>query len=226
MSNLLKITSPETEKRLANNLHYLIKSQGLSESDVAQALEIPVMTVRRIISGETTDPRISTLKLLADYFKVTIDALIESQDELTLNLVRKNKPLFVPILDWETAEKSPSLKGINLANWLEWQPIHYPDANEIDQNSFALKSLPSMYPRFPKGTLFIIAPTIRPSDGDIVLIRIKDNGEISLKELIIDPPEKKLASIIDATQINLYSEKKYEVLGVVTLTLLFTKRNT
>ena len=66
----LKITKTQIQ-RLADNLQSLMKTRNISENDISKTLDIPVMTVRRIVSGETTDPRISTLKLFADYFNIT-----------------------------------------------------------------------------------------------------------------------------------------------------------
>lgn len=224
MMNTLIDAEPKTNY-LARNLAYLLKNRGVSEMDIAQALAIPVMTVRRIVSGETLDPRISTLKMIADYFQVPVDALMESPDLPTLKLASVNKHIFVPILDWAYPEQITSFNKNHRATWTAWQPIYYPDAQHMDQDAFALKSLPSMYPRFPKGTLFVIAPHIKPFDGDKILIQVKKNKEISLKEFIIDPPEKKIASIIQDTHTYPFDEKQYTILGVVILTLLFTKRD-
>lgn len=223
MNTFVKQT--ESDNKLAHNLDYLLKRRGITDNEIAQALGFPLMTIRRIVSGETADPRISTLKLIADYLNVSIDLLIETPNTTNLNLAQKNKPLFVPVLDWATAENITSFKDIELTFWPEWQPIHYP-TNEIHPDAFALKSLPSMYPKFPKGTLFILSPHLKPSDGDMVLIRLRQNKEIALKELMLDPPEKKLASLVDASHVIDFKEENYAVLGVVVLTLLFPKRNT
>jgi transcriptional regulator with XRE-family HTH domain len=59
-----------------------------------------MMTIRRLLSGETTDPRISTLKLIADYFGVSIDSLIEKGNLAASSNFGKARPLFVPKLNW------------------------------------------------------------------------------------------------------------------------------
>src|SRR3989344_2202580 len=90
-------------KKLAKNLQMLLNEHQVTEGEIAQSLAIPVMTVRRLVSGETTDPRISTLKLMADYFNVSIDSLIEDNTSNSISLMSKSMPQFVPILDWNTA---------------------------------------------------------------------------------------------------------------------------
>ena len=104
----LSITKSQIEK-LSENLQRLLKEHRVSENTIAQALGIPVMTVRRIVSGETTDPRISTLKLLADYFSVFVDSLIDENGH-SMSAISKNAPRFIPVFDWKTAENIKSAK--------------------------------------------------------------------------------------------------------------------
>lgn len=62
-------------KDLSNNLSLLMKENNVSESDLARALSLPYNTIHRLISGHTTDPRVSTLKSIAAYFNVSLDCL-------------------------------------------------------------------------------------------------------------------------------------------------------
>lgn len=221
----LKITKSQIE-RLASNLRALLTQHHITENEVAQALNIPHMTVRRLASGETTDPRISTLKLIADYFKITVDSLISDQENKPTVLRHKNMPKFVPVLDWIIATKIRTIKDIDLTTWKKWQPVTLNSNISISDTAFALESRPSMHSRFPQGTLFIIEPNITSSDGDIVLLRIKDTNELSLRELMIDPPEKQLYPIVPGSNVLVYSENAYDIIGVVVLTLLYNRRIT
>jgi transcriptional regulator with XRE-family HTH domain len=82
---------------ISENLGYLMKRKNTTESKIAQELNIPVMTVRRLLSGETTDPRVFTLKRLADYFDVSIDALIGINQLTPHELNNPTKPLLIPV---------------------------------------------------------------------------------------------------------------------------------
>ena len=63
--------------KLQTNLQRLMTHhQVKSGSDLARQLDIPAPSINRILSGQVTDPRCSTLLLLGDYFKVTIDQLL------------------------------------------------------------------------------------------------------------------------------------------------------
>lgn len=218
----LKITKSQIQT-LAHNLRALLKQRDFSESEVAEQLGLPVMTIRRIVSGETTDPRISTLKLIADFFEVTIDSLIDTASKATPS-TPKNKPLFVPVLDWATAAKTLSIEDLDLTSWQDWHPVILGDQYSENHSVFALKTRPSMQPRFPVGTLLIIDPNETPTDGDIVLVKLKKEKELSLRELVIDPPKWQLQPIIPGSEILFYEKSQHKIVGVVILTMLFARK--
>lgn len=211
-------------KNLARNLKLLLNEYNISEGTVAQALNIPVITIRRIVSGETADPRISTLKQIADYFNVNVDSLIKNNAEKSIALMNKNTPTFIPVLNWELISRIQSINELDLKNWKEWHPIAAIEKYTFSQNVFALESRPSMQPRYPIGTLFIIEPHENPTDGDIVLIKIKEDSDISLRELVIDPPLWRLQPIVNGSEAISFDKNKYIIIGVVVLTMLYTKK--
>ncbi|GGI82721.1 LexA family transcriptional regulator [Legionella impletisoli] len=206
---------------IAENLRDLFKAKKITESKVAQDLNIPVMTIRRLLSGETTDPRVFTLKTLADYFNVTIDNLLEQNESGTYRLSYQAKPLFIPVFDWSNAA---NYDQINLQTWESWIPVTLGGKENISPKAFALESRPSMYPRFQQGTIFVIDPELTPLDGDIVLINILHDQELTLRELLIDPPLWQLHSINNATPPLNFAKEEHQVIGVVVLTLFYNRK--
>lgn len=220
MKNLDTQTMEQTQiNSIAKNVSALLKIHAVSESELARSLNTSVMTVRRIISGETEDPRISTIKLIADYFNVSIDSLLEDQGNQSINVMEKKTTRFVPILNWSTLETIDSIADSDLSEWNEWYPI-VSKHNEISPKTFALESRPSMQPRFPHGTLFIINPNETPIDGDIILIKMVLEKELSLRELRIDSPKWQLQPIITGSETLFFDKQKHNIVGVVVLTIL------
>lgn len=211
-------------KTLAKNLRMLLEVHQVTENEIAQSLNIPVMTVRRLVSGETTDPRISTLKLMADYFKVSIDSLIEDNAFNSIASMGKAAPQFIPVLNWQTIKDINSTNDINLKTWKEWHPIVFGDQFLLGNNAFALESRPSMQPRFPIGTLFVIDPNETPRDSDVALIKMKTDGSISLRELIIDSPRWQLSPIVSGSETLFYDESQHRIMGIVVLTILQARK--
>ena len=226
MNTIVRIEINEQHiDKIAKNMRSLLDEHRITENEVAQSLNIPVMTIRRLVSGETTDPRISTLKLIADFFNISIDSLIEDNTSKSMVLMSKATPQFVPVLDWKTATIIKSIKDIDLKTWKEWHPIVLGEQTPLGNNAFALESRPSMQPRFPVGTLFIIDPNEVPRDGDIVLIKMKTDGNLSLRELIIDVPRWQLQPIVLGSETFFYDEIQHTIVGVVVLTMLYKRKN-
>lgn len=211
----------EQRSKISENLRYLMKLKNTTENKIAQELNIPAMTVRRLLSGETTDPRISTLKILADYFQVPIDALIGTNTFSQQELINQSTRLFIPLFDWEQAK---NIAALDLKRWSAWVPVTIGKSEKISKEAFALESRPSMYPPFQIGTIFILDPVLKPSDGDLVLIKLIKDNILTLKELRIDPPEWQLYSINHGSSILRFSKKNHEIVAVVFLTLFYNRK--
>src|SRR3989338_4542890 len=99
---LLKKPSHST---LTEQLQQLIATQGLNEADLARKTNIPQPTLHKILAGKTADPRASTLKILADYFNISVDQLISGtslHQRLALTETQS-----VPIISWQDCIRSP-----------------------------------------------------------------------------------------------------------------------
>ena len=213
------------QKLIAENVSALLKKNNLTANQLAQILGIPRMTVSRLISGVTEDPRISTLKIIADYFNISIDLLIRENQKNTLVPSKKVRSYSVPKITWEVLSTLDNIGEINLESWSDWQSISLNDNDSISKKTFAIESRPSMYPRFPKGTLFIIDPTVKPTDGDIALIRLKENNEFTLRELIIDPPNWRLSPLVTYSETINFSSDSHEIIGVSLITMLYNTKH-
>jgi SOS-response transcriptional repressor LexA len=206
---------------LAENLTTLMKKGGITDRQLSDSIGVPHMSIWRLTSGDTTDPRISTLCALADFFKTSIDALIgRAPDDKT---TKGNEPNFIPVLDWQIAADINTCK-IDYDSWSKWHPIPKKENFKLSNSAFALESKPFMKPRFPSGTVLIIDPDISPIDGDVVLVKILESKELTLRDLIIDPPEWQFKSITNNSNELIYNKKSHEILGVVVLTMLYASR--
>jgi len=210
----------DTTNYIANNLATLLKLNHLTVNQLAQHIGLPMMTVRRLISGETEDPRISTLKLLANYFDLTVDHLI-NHDQRHLVSMKKTKSYLIPKLNWDTLPETLNNHEWISSDFNEWQSISLDDSFHIGQHAFALESRPSMFPRFPKGTVFIIDPSTTPTDGDVILIKIKHSNTYTLRELIIDPPDWHLSPLVSDSHAMSFSKDEHEIAGVCLLSILY-----
>jgi SOS-response transcriptional repressor LexA len=175
-----------------------------------------------LLSGETTDPRISTLSIIAEYFAISVDELT-AQDLTRMANLDQPKPRFVPIVNWEQAASMQSVQDLDLAHWSSWQSIPGKSPEALSRHVFALESRPSLYSRFPKGAIFIIDPDVKPLDGDTVLVKICAEDELTLREMYVDPPERKLQSLIPGVSALVFNPKEHVIVGVNMSTILFNR---
>ncbi|MDX1838849.1 helix-turn-helix domain-containing protein [Legionella taurinensis] len=206
---------------IAQNLSELMVIRNTTETKVAQELNIPVMTIRRLLSGETTDPRVYTLKTVADYFGVTVDTLLAPNSKTNPHHLNHSRPTFVPVFDWDTAKNAGA---VDLKKWKEWLPITIEKNQSLSAQAFALESRPSMYPRYSPGTVFVFDPELTPADGDLVLVNLRENNELTLRGLYIDPPEWELHPINQGAPILKFDKNAHEIVAVVFLTLFFNRK--
>ena len=206
---------------ISRNLTMLIRLKKTSEARVAQDLNIPTMTIRRLLSGETTDPRISTLKTIASYFNISMDALVGSEQLMPQAINQPSKPIFIPVFDWDNVNNKET---IDLNQWKNWIPVSVRNDTQISNKAFALESRPSMYPPFQPGTIFLLDPELKPSDGDLVLVHLFVNSEVTLRILSIDPPDWHLRSVSQHSNVLNFSQDEHKIIAVVFLTLFYNRK--
>jgi len=226
MNTIRKFKHQQTcQSSLATNIQKFMHDRRINEAELSRQTQIPQPTLHKILTGKTDNPKLDTLQALSAFFDTTIDSLATEPLSLALDSHCSNvKPLFIPILDWDSIKHTKPIQSLDLSKWKDWQPVSYKSDEKISNQAFALKSLPSMYPRFPYGTTFIFDPKITPQDGDIALIRFLKSNEIAIKELRIDPPEYKLYSITSGANPLDFSKKEHDIIAVNILTIISSHR--
>jgi transcriptional regulator with XRE-family HTH domain len=220
----IKKQSHNPGEALGKNLSYLLEEKNLSITEFSDILNIPYMTIKRLLSGETTDPRISTLHLIANYFDIPVDYLLEPNEQFSVASIKHKKPSFVPIINWQFAEKMFHEKNFIKLNDIEkYCAVSQNCVDSLSEESFAIESCPSLYPIYPHGTIFIIDPIAKPTDGDLVLLWVEKSSEITLRKLSIYAPEWILEPLIKNHNSLTYSEKDYKILGIVMLTIFHNR---
>ncbi len=204
---------------IADNLAYLMQQQGISETELARALDTSVMTIRRLLSGETEDPRIFTVKAIADYFQTSVDFLLCNLQQQPISRLQCQRPECIPLLEWDCFTHVDTLQALDLSAWTAWYPVVSLEHSAYGAETFALRSRPSMQPRFSLGTILVINQAERPADGDLILVKIRSSQQLSLRQLRIDPPRWQLQPIVAGSDVLFFAEDQHSILGVVLLTV-------
>jgi len=160
----------------------------MSESALARETGVCQPVVHRIASGETTNPKIESLRPIAKHFSISISQLIGDE----------------PLRNYRTPSAYsklgtvPLIAFIDIPNWLKNRTA-FPDVNEVfidldvGPNAFAATiEDTTMRPRFPEGALLIIDPEQAQKDRDFVVVQLTDQQQPTLKQLLLDGDHKYL----------------------------------
>jgi len=167
-------------KNIGEILKTLIKSHDINTMVLARDTGIGQSVISRLISGETFDPRTSTLKTLSRYFNITINQLL---GEIPLKVDttmtdRIPKTLHVPIISWE-----------EIAMWShldtkEKQKIILSDITSKGNVYAVYMNDDSMYPVFSKNMLLIFDFDKPPVDGSYVMVKHRTQAKPEFRQLI------------------------------------------
>lgn len=199
-------------KNLSRILRALMEEGKLSESELARRCQVGQPVIHRILSGETDNPRVATLSLIANYFSLSISQLIGDQplpnNRLpgTHNLAPQALTL-LPIISWETVLTwpcelaSPQMTSTDLL---------------ISPEGFALSIKDStMMPRFSEGSLLITDPNRHAIHRDFVIAQVKDQHQAIFRQLLIDGTDFYLKPLNADYKTQHYRQNELRLLGTV-----------
>jgi transcriptional regulator with XRE-family HTH domain len=178
----------KNQPNLSANLKKLMENANLSEAELARRTGIKQPIIHRLLSGENVNPKLQTLKPIAEYFLLTISQLI-GEHEIT------------SVWDGFTSSKHEGWSQVPLINGEDRKNFNCKNTkfvvteSNVRKNAFALYITDqSMEPLFPEGCIVIVEPDIQPSNGNYIIIRCPNN-EILLRQLIINNEKKFINTI-------------------------------
>lgn len=177
-------------EKLVENINVLMRDKGVANfTELAKNTKIPQPTMHRLVSGDIKDPKYTLLKNIADYFKVSVDELVESS--LKHNKDLNNAESRVASVAFK---QIPVVGGAQLGAdgyWLDFQyPVGFGDGYvnwpSNDPDAFALRCKgDSMKPRIKNGEYVIIEPNHAYQPGDEVLL-VSKQEEVMIKTFLYE----------------------------------------
>lgn len=172
---------------IGENLKKLMTEHGINTLELSRRTGVGQPVIYRIITGETDNPKILTLCSLADYFKVTVDALLDKNDSDDHSICN-NELNKIALINWENADC-----------WKE--EIKQAKRKLIDTtfNSSCIYALEmydnSMEPLFLKGMVLLIDGEKQPKDKSYVVVKIKNEKKAMLRQVLFDNNAQYLRSL-------------------------------
>lgn len=201
------ILNESNQLLLAQTLNELIRrDKKFTPAALARTLGIPTNKITRILNGDVTDPKASTLVQIANYFNITIEQLlglepILRQGEYEQQAVTRPLPVF------EFSKKHSSTPK----EWYRWVE------NNVDGEYYALSIDTDLYePTFPQNAILIIHPDIEPDDRSYIVVKRKDNpSHCSIKKYVLEGNQIYLCPINPKLPVDVYDKNLHIITGVI-----------
>lgn len=203
------------------NLMLLMQAKDLTEAQLSREIAMAQPTMHKLMSGATTDPRISTLIPIAEYFNVTIDQLL-GLVPFDVSLIASNKnshsAIKVPVLPWEhLVEHRKNLADLTVSNWGEWLAIN----KHFAKDSYATRIKNSAFSApFSNNTVIVVDPSLSITNGCYIFLKSTSTDSLTIKKCLFDGGDFWLMSLIDGIQPVLWNENSWLNFGIIVETYL------
>lgn len=152
---------------------------SISEHELSRRTKIKQPIIHRLLTGENTNPKLLTLKPIADYFMLSVSQLIGEQELESIWKGYTSKThagwVSVPLINYDHIKKI-SEKSHTKSVITECQ---------VSQEAFAFYICDqSMEPIFPEKSIVIVEPDIEHENGDYILIK-NGMGEFFLRNFLL-----------------------------------------
>lgn len=203
-----KILNESNQLLLAQTLNKLIgHDHQLTPAALARKLGIPTNKITRILNGDVTDPKASTLLQIANYFDITIEQLLGLEPMVHKGEYEKQETARrIPIFEFSKPDHIKIPK-----EWYRWVE------NDVAGNYYALTIDTDLYePTFPNNSLLIINPDIKPEDRSYILVQRKNTPlNYSIKKYVLEGNQSYFYPINPKLPVEIYEENLYTIAGVI-----------
>ena len=215
-------------QNLKDVLSLLMDECDVDDSTLSRETDIPVSTISRMRLRSDANPTASTLRPIAKFFSISISQLLGDELLPRDRLPGTHNPtLFtsarMPIMDWDCVDDWIDNEGHNIKSKLkEWISTE----KDVSFRSFALHILTDSFGlAFRKGSLIIVDPERIPHDGDLVLIKIRSEKVIVLRQFLVDGRDLYVRSVNPEMKGTKILDDDYKIIGVVIETRFSLQEN-
>lgn len=212
-----KLTIKKFRKDSINKtLKVLMEHNNVSISLLSKNTGVPVGTISRLMSEEHTNPTLSSLTPIADFFNISIGQLI-GDDPLSLTdtagfyIENRNFWTRIPVISWETIKEFLS-NNDESKNFSEKTIL---SESDLGPKSYALIVDNSDWDYFSQGTILVIDKNAEPQNRDFIIVSKDAHKTPTLKQLLIDEADNKYLKPMNSSFKILTMDENYEILGVM-----------
>ncbi len=168
---------------LNRNLTKLMEDNGVSLTTLHRNTGITIPTIKRLQSDPTSNPTITTLLPIANFFHITLSQLISSEplpDRSSGHISNKTNWFEIPVIEW-----SQILEWIKSEDSFKASSYILVDI-DVGEKAYALKVEEDDWLIIAKGSVLIVNANLRPSNKDYAIVYKNEQNIPSLKQVLID----------------------------------------
>lgn len=133
-------------ERFKQTIQWLLEDRQISETELSRLTNLSPATIHRLIYG-ITDPRLSTLRAIASFFKIKIEQLIGDYPISSVTQVDKSSdkvlfstPILIPFIEWEElTNHATNISELTMNNWANWHVTINETSDNTATDLFATK---------------------------------------------------------------------------------------
>ena len=167
---------------ISRNISLLMEHFAIrNESQLAKLVGMPQTTINKLITGVSSDPRISTLTPIITHFKISLDTLLSDDPVFATVNLKQSSDVFVPVVTLEElGDIYANLNSLKTENWPQWYSI--PKQNS--HNYYAVHVSPKeLLPPFQDASILIAKNESKLPQSGYCLIKHQRSNIISLKRV-------------------------------------------
>lgn len=174
------------------------REPDVTPSELARRTGVRQPTIHRLLEKESANPKVSTLRPLAEYYSVTLsqmygdeplDGSAAEQPSMPHGLKKRVRVVGqVPLITHGRAQEICSApEPLTPRDGLRMIDVY--SAADLSDRAFALEVLDDSMvsrsdPSFPKGTVIIVDPDRTPSPRNFVIAYVDGDAEVTFAQLV------------------------------------------
>lgn len=164
-------------------LSKLMEDNSISLSMLYRNTGIAIPTIKRLQSDPTTNPTITTLIPIANFFGITVTQLI-GEEPLPTRVIGYNPNNFnwgkIPLIEW-----SQIIEWVNFGKLEQTKQEIIVDV-DVEKKGYALEVEEDDWQSITKKSILVINPSLIPEHKDYAIVHRRKQINPTLKQVLID----------------------------------------
>jgi SOS-response transcriptional repressor LexA len=214
VTKMLALRGEIAMSELSSILKTMMGQVKITVTELARQTGIGQPVIHRMASGETDNPKVLSLRPIAQFFDLNLSQLVGDEPLPRDRIPGTHNPFYrrwsrLPLLSWEQAIHWPELK-------LPQETVSYIATEAaVSENAFAVRMEDNtMNPRFAKDTILVIEPSLTAQDNDFALVYVKGDPKTQFKQVLFDGTSLYLKPLNPDFEVKHVTEE-YRILGVM-----------